>query len=432
MPGARVRVHGLVTQPNLNARFGTVTTFREKSGRWGVRMDTKDDEIALKPQNMTSMDEADVLIVRIPKHHNVHTLELQPGGEDYNFIMQVVAEHGVSLSQTNVLAVANSDPAMRAEFRNHLKNLKMCIMYTNTGEKKGRAICLHPECMHVIKQAMVACTGCHQPRFCSSECEETDTHPCAGVPTSVVGDIGHRLSMSSLHREKDASRKHNKQDKELMMQLTGDESCDICACGMKKSICSKCKSHKLCPNLECRVNDPTHANKCTRKNSVITLEDVRILDFPDEAHFLHDVGGRLLKMGRTATMLYVKARLIKQTTGITEACMELCKQACDLRQEECQGWLDAKDYLGAATALNSAGIWTCEFIDVGVGLKFFQKAEKIAQDAPAKMQKTPNFLRVTEATKAYKQFAGHAVTETYLKMRLAEISVTSPAAGAQP
>ena len=46
-------------------------------------MDTKDDEIALKPQNMTNMDEADVLIVRIPKHHNVRTLALQPGGEDY-------------------------------------------------------------------------------------------------------------------------------------------------------------------------------------------------------------------------------------------------------------------------------------------------------------------------------------------------------------
>jgi hypothetical protein len=181
------------------------------------------------------------------------------------------------------------------------------------------------------------------------------------------------------------------------------------------------------------VNDPTHANKCTRQNSVITLKEVRILDIPDDQAFAHDVGGRLLKMGRAATMLYLKARHIKQTTGrITEACMELCKQACDLRQTECQGWLDAKDCLGAATALNSAGIWTCEFIDVGVGLKIFQKAEKIAQDAPAKMQKTPNFLKVTEATKAYKQFAGQAVTETYLKMRLAEISVTSPAAGAQP
>ena len=48
----RVRIHGLVSKPELNGTYGTIRGFDKTSGRYMVRLESTGVTIRLKPENV--------------------------------------------------------------------------------------------------------------------------------------------------------------------------------------------------------------------------------------------------------------------------------------------------------------------------------------------------------------------------------------------
>ena len=76
MSEKRVRIHGLMSKPELNGTYGTIRGFDKTSGRYMVRLEGTGGTIKLKPENVEPESEG------MSKEENVNEAA---AGEEYPF-----------------------------------------------------------------------------------------------------------------------------------------------------------------------------------------------------------------------------------------------------------------------------------------------------------------------------------------------------------
>jgi hypothetical protein len=185
-------------------------------------------------------------------------------------------------------------------------------------------------------------------------------------------------------------------------------------------ICTTCKAAYYCDDA-CRQQHTAHLNcvLCVRQLSC----DMNVVRYTGTTKPLpHDAGGRLMLKGTQAYELGLKAhetndsakkarelakagsglpglhtaellaRADRTATELQVIASALCEMACELRKEECAGWLAADDALGALKAYFAQALLRAVVLDCSEGIESVYQAHAL-------------LARTTQAQRADEQFA---------------------------
>lgn len=150
VPGARVRLHGLKTKPELNLKKGVCKIFNSDNGRWTVSVDAGCVEVALKAANLE--------LLSLPPQSGQDTSAPGAGGPPPKVAKVSAAAAGVDAASVAAAAEAASDQTGIIE---GFEQLLATLNSTRGSVQDVMVYCLDNAAMHaaMIAKRLAGCLG---------------------------------------------------------------------------------------------------------------------------------------------------------------------------------------------------------------------------------------------------------------------------------
>jgi hypothetical protein len=161
------------------------------------------------------------------------------------------------------------------------------------------------------------------------------------------------------------------------------ETCHFCGKNGHSLICGACKSVRYCSSTCQKKHWPKHKAQCKLRPAVLgdmCKQVNRHVESPKQRPLPHDKDGKLLKLGQKALLTFFEAHVAGEKGKHIEK-LQLCLQACEMRNREGEQWEALDDIVGAVKAYHAAGMYAMELYDANHALTYFRKSLQVARKA---------------------------------------------------